>query len=101
MCTYSTETAAIEGSGKGTPGWFHVRELRAYFDHPYHARAEHSLCLDFVDPAGGPEARLALELTADSARRLVRCIEAALAAAGPLAETTAPGPAGAGQRATA
>ncbi|HEV8064870.1 MAG TPA: DUF6295 family protein [Acidimicrobiales bacterium] len=87
MCTYSTERAAIEGSGKGAGGWFDVNEVLAYFDHPYHSHEEHTLNLDFVNASKGPSARIALELTADSARDLVRCIEAALAAAGPLLET--------------
>jgi hypothetical protein len=53
-----------------------------YFDHPFHAPLEHALNIDFVDPAQGPSARVAVELSAQSARELVRCIEAALAAAG-------------------
>jgi hypothetical protein len=54
----------------------------AYFDHPYHSPAEHTLNLDFLNEGEGPSARVAVELTADSARALVRCIEEALAAAG-------------------
>ncbi|MGH9172378.1 MAG: DUF6295 family protein [Acidimicrobiales bacterium] len=87
MCTYSTERARIEGSGKGAEGWFDVTEVLAYFDHPYHSHSEHTLNLDFVNSSHGPAARVAVELTAESARELVRCIEAALQAAGPLAAT--------------
>ena len=43
--------------------------------------AEHTLNIDFADPANGPAARVAVELTAASARELVAAIEAALASA--------------------
>ena len=54
-----------------------------YFDHPQHARAEHTLNIDFLDPQQGPAARVAVELTAQSARALAAAIESALAAAPP------------------
>ncbi|MEW2522720.1 DUF6295 family protein [Actinacidiphila alni] len=81
MCTYSTVKAEIDGSAKG-PGssWFHVTDVTVYFDHPVHAMAEHTLNIDFAAPAKGPSARVALELTADSARALVTAIQDALAA---------------------
>ncbi len=84
MCTYTTERSQISGSGKGSAGWFRLTEVMAYYDHPYHAPEAHTLNLDFINPAGGPAARVAVELTPTSARELVRCIEAALEAAGPL-----------------
>jgi hypothetical protein len=83
MCTYLTETIKITGSGKGADGWFAVSDASVYFDHPVHALAEHTLNIDFRNPAKGPAARVAVELTAESARELSRAIEAALAAAPP------------------
>ncbi|HEX3929791.1 MAG TPA: DUF6295 family protein [Nocardioides sp.] len=81
MCTYTTETARMQGSAKG-PGstWFRVTDATVYYDHPVHAPAEHTLNIDLADPAKGPAARVAVELTAASARELVSAIEAALAA---------------------
>ena len=81
MCTYTTETASMDGSAKG-PGsaWFHVSDATVYYDHPVHAMADHTLNIDLADPTKGPGARVALELTAASARELVTAIEAALAA---------------------
>jgi hypothetical protein len=82
MCTYATMQADIAGSAKGPGGpWFHVTDATVYFDHPVHAMAEHTLNIDLADPAKGPTARVAVELTAASARELVLAIEAALAAA--------------------
>jgi hypothetical protein len=80
MCTYTTETASMDGSAKG-PGsaWFHVTDATVYFDHPGHARSDHTPNIDLADPAQGPGARVALELSASSARDLVAAIEAALA----------------------
>jgi hypothetical protein len=81
MCTYTTETAALDGSAKG-PGsaWFHITDATVYFDHPVHAMSDHTLNIDLADPTKGPGARVAVELTAASARELVTAIEAALAA---------------------
>jgi Family of unknown function (DUF6295) len=79
MCTYQTEKIGIAGSGKGTAGWFSLTDATVYFDHPVHAMAEHTLNIDFSDPARGPSARVAVELTAASARELARAIETALA----------------------
>ncbi|HEY2271725.1 MAG TPA: DUF6295 family protein [Jatrophihabitantaceae bacterium] len=82
MCTYTTMTSAINGSAKGPDSsWFHVTDAVVYFDHPVHAMAEHTLNIDLTDPSRGPSARVAVELTATSARELVKAIEAALASA--------------------
>jgi hypothetical protein len=80
MCTYTTEKIDITGSGKGAAGWFALSDATVYFDHPVHAMAEHTLNIDFRNAGKGPSARVAVELTAESARALVSAIEAALAA---------------------
>ena len=81
MCTYLTETITVAGSGKGAAGWFRVTDATVYFDHPVHALAEHTLNIDFANPSRGPGARVAVELTAESARAHVQAIEATLASA--------------------
>jgi hypothetical protein len=83
MCTYVTENVDVEGSGKGTAGWFALSQASVYFDHPQHAPAEHTLNIDFLNPEQGPAARVAVELTAQSARALAAAIESALAAVPP------------------
>ncbi len=83
MCTYLTKTLEVEGSGKGPAGWFGLSQATVYFDHPQHAPAEHTLNIDFLNPGQGPSARVAVELTAASARALAAAIESALAAAPP------------------
>ena len=84
MCTYATVKTALDGSAKGPGGsWFHVTDATVYFDHPVHAMAEHTLNIDFADPSRGPSARVAVELSASSARELVAAIEAAIASAPP------------------
>ena len=84
MCTYSTFRAGAEGSAKG-PGssWFRITDLTVYFDHPVHALADHTVNIDVADPAQGPAARVALELTPTSARRLMQAIADALASVPP------------------
>jgi Family of unknown function (DUF6295) len=83
MCTYLTENVDVEGSGKGTAGWFALSQASVYFDHPQHAPAEHTLNIDFLNPEQGPAARVAVELTAASARALAAAIQSALAAVPP------------------
>jgi hypothetical protein len=83
MCTYNTEKIEIAGSGKGAEGWFRLSDATVYFDHPVHAMAEHTLNIDFINPAKGPSARVAVELTAESARALAAAIETALSSVPP------------------
>jgi hypothetical protein len=82
MCSYLTVATEIAGSAKGPQGWFPVTTASVYFDHPFHAPFDHTLNIDFVDPSRGPGARVAVELSAASGRRLVESINEALAAAG-------------------
>lgn len=74
MCTYVTETFVAEGSGKGRDGWFPLRRASVYYDHPVHAAPDHTLNIDFLNPDDGPAARVAVELTAPTARRLAEAI---------------------------
>ena len=83
MCTDLTEKVDVAGSGKGSAGWFTLSEASVYFDHPVHAQAEHTLNIDFLDPGAGPSARVAVELTAESARALAKAIQATLDSAPP------------------
>ncbi len=78
MCTYRTEQVALSGSGKGQQGWFQLQSASVYLDHPSHAPLLHSLNLDFLNPDLGPGARVAVELSAESARGLASAILRAL-----------------------
>ncbi len=79
MCSYITEQVAVSGSAKGPQGWMAIDRATIYFDHPFHAPLDHSLNIDFVNAAAGAPTRVALELSAESARALVDKILAALA----------------------
>ena len=74
MCTYQTERIAVEGSGKGPAGWFALTSASVYFDHPVHARPDHTLNIDFLDREAGPAARVAVELGRESAAQLAEAI---------------------------
>ena len=78
MCTMISEQVEIDGSGKGTGGWFTLNQANVTFDHPFNAPLEHALNIDFVNEAKGPGARVAVELSADTARSLVDTILAVL-----------------------
>jgi hypothetical protein len=81
MCTYLTQHAQMDGSGKGPQGWFAVRQATVYVDHPVHAPYGHTVNIDLANPELGPSARVALELTEESALALADAIRAALASA--------------------
>ncbi len=79
MCTYLTEHVEIDGSGKGATGWFGAKRATVYVDHPVHAPYGHTVNIDVIDPQSGPSARVALELTEESALALADAIRQAIA----------------------
>ncbi len=74
MCTMIVKKVTVEGSGKGTEGWFHLDQANVSYDHPFHIEDEHALNIDFVNEALGPGARVAVELNEQAARALVGAI---------------------------
>jgi hypothetical protein len=82
MCTMIVEKVKINGSGKGTSGWFQLKQANVSYDHPFNAPFEHALNIDFVNESQGPSARVAVELSEQAARDLVKTILAVLDQAG-------------------
>ena len=78
MCTMIAEKVKIDGSGKGTSGWFKLDQANISYDHPFNAPMEHALNIDFVNESQGPSARVAVELSEVAARDLVKTILAVL-----------------------
>ena len=76
MCSYITEKTEILGSAKGADGWSSVTSAQVYFDHPYHAALDHALAIDFM--TADATRKIAVEMSAESARALVASILAAL-----------------------
>jgi len=81
MCTMIAYQVQIMGRGKSSLEWFELREANVSYDHPYDLPLEHALNIDFVNEALGPGARVAVELSVEAARQLVKTIEAVLAQA--------------------
>ena len=81
MCTSIVTIVDAEGAGKGGGGWFPVVQAVVCYDHPRHALLEEAIAIDFVNPARGPGARAAVELTLESAKALNEALGAAIAAA--------------------
>ena len=79
MCSYVVEKTVIEGSAKGPNGWMRIDTANVYYDHPFHAPLDHALGIDFICEADGGRDRVAVELSAASARELVAKLLAALA----------------------
>jgi hypothetical protein len=74
MCTMIVEKIQVNGSGKGREGWFDLKQASVSYDHPFSAPYEHALNIDFVNESLGPAARVAVELSEQAARELVRAI---------------------------
>lgn len=78
MCSMISQQVKIDGAGKGTQGWFKLKEADVSYDHPFNAPFEHALNIDFVNESLGPGARVAVELSAEAARTLAETILAVL-----------------------
>ncbi len=78
MCSGILEKTAIIGSGKSAQGWIPLVEANVSYDHPTHANLEHSVIIDFMNEGMGPSARVAVELSPESAQALVQSILTAL-----------------------
>jgi hypothetical protein len=78
MCTMIAQQVKVNGSGKSGLGWFKLDQVSVSYDHPFNMPLEYTLNLDFTNQAGGPAARVAVELDAESARALVSSIKAVL-----------------------
>jgi len=81
MCTSIVEIVAADGAGKSENGWFHVTHSVVSYDHPHHALFEEAINIDFVNPALGPGARVAVELSLESAKELSAALARAIAQA--------------------
>ena len=74
MCTMIVKKIHIDGSGKGTNGWFPINQANVSYDHPFHISMEHALNIDFVNEDLGTGARVAVELSENAARGLADAI---------------------------
>ena len=74
MCTGIVENTKVSGSGKGPDGWHPLDQASVSYDHPDHAQSGCAVIIDFLNEAVGPKARIAVELTPESARNLVQAI---------------------------
>ncbi len=81
MCTSIVEIVDAEGAGKGEGGWFVVTRAVVSWDHPHHALLEEAITIDFLNPVLEPAARVAVELTLQSAKALSAALAKAIAAA--------------------
>jgi hypothetical protein len=81
MCTSIVEIVDASGAGKGSDGWFDVTQAVVSYDHPHHALLEEAITIDFLNAALGPGARVAVELTLESAKELSEALTRAIAAA--------------------
>ena len=79
MCSMFLEKATVEGCWKRNQGWFNLKEVNVYFDHPDHADLEHAINIDFVNEELGIDKRVAVELSPESAVKLIKAIENAMA----------------------
>jgi len=81
MCTSIVEIVGADGAGKGGDEGFDLTHSVVSYDHPHHALLEEAITIYFVNRALGPGARVAVELTLESAKELSAALARAIAAA--------------------
>jgi hypothetical protein len=78
MCSYVVEKTALTGCAKAAGEWRTVTTAVVAVDHPSHAVLDHALIVDFVNAGRPVSERVALELSVESARDLIACMQTAL-----------------------
>jgi hypothetical protein len=81
MCTTINVQTPVSGGGKGVGGWFPVTQASIGYDHTTYLSQQHALLLDFINPALGPSARVAIELNVASGKALLAQLQAVIDAA--------------------
>lgn len=74
MCTSILELVDISGAGKGEDSWFDLNRAAVSYDHPHHAMLDEAITIDFVNTALGPGARVAVEISLQSAKDLTAAL---------------------------
>jgi hypothetical protein len=82
MCTGLVQKAKVSGAGKSPEGWFKLEEVSVMYDCVYHTPLPQGINIDFTNEKEGPGARVAVELSAQSAMDLVHAIMESLYSAG-------------------
>ena len=82
MCTGLVQRAKVAGAGKAPDGWFKLEEVVVTYDCSYHTSIPRGVNIDFVNEKEGPGARVAVELSPESAMELARAIMESLFRAG-------------------
>ncbi len=82
MCTGLVQKARVAGAGKGAEGWFKLEEACVTYDCSYHTSMPQGVNIDFFNEKEGPSARVAVELSPESAMALVNAIMQSLFSAG-------------------
>ena len=82
MCTSIVEITDVAGAGRNGEEWFELTRAVVSYDHPHHALLEEAIIIDFVNPGLGlgAAARVAVEITLESARNLAGALSKAIAA---------------------
>jgi hypothetical protein len=78
MCSYIVEKTAVTGSAKAAGAWAPITQAVVSVDHPSHATLDHALIVDLVAAGRPVSERVALELSVESARELIDCMQSAL-----------------------
>jgi uncharacterized protein DUF6295 len=82
MCTGLVQKAKVTGAGKAPDGWFKLEDVSVTYDCSYHTSMAQGVNIDFFNEKEGPSARVAVELSAQSAMELVHAIMESLYSAG-------------------
>lgn len=82
MCTGLVQRVKVTGAGKSPNGWFKLDEVSVMYDCTYHTSTPMGVNIEFFNEKEGPGARVAVELSPESAMELVHSVMESLYSAG-------------------
>ena len=81
MCTSIVEIVRAQGVAKRGDEWFPLSQAVVAYDHARHAPLGDVITLDFINTSLEPGARAGIELTLQTAKKLLAALDRAIAAA--------------------
>jgi hypothetical protein len=78
MCTSIVEIVDADGAGKAEGGWIDLTHAVVSYDHPHHAFFDEAITIDFVNTNLGPSARVAVEISLESAKKFAAALNKAI-----------------------
>jgi hypothetical protein len=77
-CTGIVESSEISGGANGKQGWFKSGQVVVSLDNVLHTGGQYAVSMDFIGESQSTFAKVTVELTPESAKKLADMIQTAL-----------------------